>query len=129
MDKDITSLPWQQIDTPLPFYPFNPVAEVKNDVYRFFIKLPDIFPLYGPGIVTARDHLTIQKTAAGMHEVIKSFSQQDPDRVREFFKLGPDTRDWQVEQAQQDVRDSKAGINHIVPLCAFVAKNKKTFHS
>jgi len=69
-------------------------------------KLTDIFPVYGDGIITGRDHLCIRDSVEEMYRTVKKFSSLPVNRARKVFKLPPDTRDWHIKLAQKDIRES-----------------------
>jgi predicted helicase len=98
-----------------PFYVFRPEA-TGNKHYLQWTSLPDIFTVNCVGIVTARDGLTIQDTPNQMRKTIHHFTSLDPDSARDAFNLGKDTRDWKVEYAQKDLKDSGLSDAKIVPI-------------
>jgi predicted helicase len=83
-----------------------------------FIKLTDIFPLYGVGIVTARDKLTIHFNKEQAFQLVSEFSlySEKEEISRNFFNLCEDTRDWELKKAQQDIIGSNIDIKRIVPI-------------
>jgi predicted helicase len=85
---------------------------------RHFIKLTDIFPLYGVGIVTARDKLTIHFNKEQAFQLVSDFSSYTgkEELSRNYFNLGKDTRDWKLKKAQQDIIESNIDIDRIVPI-------------
>ncbi|MCB5277897.1 MAG: N-6 DNA methylase [Candidatus Cloacimonetes bacterium] len=91
-----------------PFYLFRPEA-TGNEHYLTWKSLTEIFPLNSVGIVTARDGLTIQNTPNQVRKTIHHFASLAPETARTAFKLGKDARDWKVEYAQKDLKDS--GMN------------------
>ena len=44
------------------------------------------------------------------------FSRMKPELARQGYELGKDARDWKVELAQQDVRDSGPARERVVPI-------------
>ncbi|UCH96801.1 MAG: DNA methyltransferase, partial [Candidatus Aminicenantes bacterium] len=108
---------WERVFPEEDFYLFTPVTHgEKVDIYRHFIKLTDIFPVHGVGIVTARDKLTIKKSAREVYETISTFSSEDEKTIKEIYKLRDDTRDWQVKEAKKDIIESGVDMNKIVPI-------------
>lgn len=88
-----------------PFYLFHPEA-TGNEHYLKWLGLPDIFPVNSVGIVTARDDLTIQPTQDKLRRTVHHFASLDPETARISYKLGKDARDWKVDFAQKDLKDS-----------------------
>ena len=84
--------------------------------YRRFPSISDIFPVNSVGIVTARDHLTIRWSEQEVWDIVRAFSQMDPELARQAYQLGKDTRDWKVTLAQKDLRDSGPTRENVVPI-------------
>ncbi len=108
------SVQWERVSPVEEFYRFAPGKQV--DIYRQFIKLTDIFPVHSVGILTARDKLTIKRSAKEVYETISYFSLENEKAVRENYKLGDDSRDWHVKEAQKDIIESGIDRNKIVPI-------------
>jgi predicted helicase len=113
-ESNYKAVQWQRVFPGEEFYLFTPVEKV--DIYRHFIKVTDIFPLHGVGIVTARDKLTIKESEQAVHETISFFSQLEEKKARKIYRLGKDTRDWQVTAAQKDIKDSFLDRSKMVPI-------------
>jgi predicted helicase len=96
---------YQSISPGSPFYLFHP-EQSGNEHYLDWTSLPEIFPVNSVGIVTARDGLTIQDTENQVRKTIHHFASLDPETARTAFQLGKDARDWKVEFAQKDLKDS-----------------------
>jgi predicted helicase len=68
-ENNYKAVQWKRVIPVEEFYLFTPVKHVA--IYGNFIKLTDIFPVHGVGIVTARDKLTIKNNE---EEVMASWS-------------------------------------------------------
>jgi len=106
---------YRELSPGSPFYLFRPEA-TGNEHYLQWESLPEIFPVNSVGIVTARDGLTIQDTHNQVRKTIHHFASLDPETARVAFQLGKDARDWKVEYAQKDLKDSDLNDNNIVPM-------------
>ncbi len=106
---------YQVLSPSSPFYLFHPEA-TGNEHYLKWTSLPEIFPVNSVGIVTARDALTIKDTPNQVRKTIHHFASLDPETARMAFKLGKDARDWKVEYAQKDLKDSGLNDENIVPI-------------
>lgn len=105
----ILSADYVPIHPESPFYLFKPFVNTDSQ-YLSWPKLPDIFPQNSAGIKTARDNLTIQDTPNEVRKTIHLLNSLDTVSARKTFKLGEDSRDWKVELAQKDLKDS--GLNN-----------------
>ena len=68
------------------------------------------------GIVTARDHFTIQDSPEKVWEIVTDFITLDVEKARQKYNLRKDVRDWKVALAQEDVRQSGPDRNNVVPI-------------
>lgn len=113
-ERNIKAVQWNRVFPKEDFYLFTRGKKV--DIYHQFIKLTDIFPVHSVGIVTARDKLTIKANEEEVYKTISNFSRVDETIAGKKYKLGDDTRDWQVKEAQKDILDSGVDRNKIVPI-------------
>jgi hypothetical protein len=116
LEMEFDTAPWVEIQPQSPSYLFIPQDESLRAEYEKGCKITDIFPVSSVGIVTARDNLTIQFTKEEVKKVIKDFSALKPEEARQKYDLGKDTRDWQVNLAQEDLKNSGLKDDKIVPL-------------
>ncbi|MFA7543542.1 MAG: type ISP restriction/modification enzyme [Candidatus Cloacimonadaceae bacterium] len=106
---------YTEINPSSPFYLFRPEA-TGNEHYLNWTSLPEIFPVNSVGIVTARDGLTIQDSPNQVRKTVHHFATLDPETARIAFNLGKDTRDWKVDLAQKDLKDSGLKDENIIPI-------------
>ncbi|MFM6621470.1 MAG: type ISP restriction/modification enzyme, partial [Dolichospermum sp.] len=98
---------WEKINPISPFYLFTPQDIYALEEYNQGWKITDIMPVNSVGIVTARDSLTIQNTPENVEKIVNDFGFLPPETAREKYDLGKDTRDWQVNLAQDDIKKSR----------------------
>jgi predicted helicase len=113
-ETNIKAIKWKRVFPGEDFYLFTPGKQV--DIYQHFTKLTDIFPVHSVGIVTARDKLTIKGSEEEMYTTVLNFSKVDETFARLNFHLGNDSRDWQVKEAQRDIKDSGVERKKIVTI-------------
>jgi len=113
---DVSTTSWTETNPKREFYLFVPRDEAKLERYTTFAKVTDLFRTYSVGIVTARDRLTIRRTAEEVWTTVLNFSRTDPKMARQAYRLGKDARDWKVTMAQKDLRDSGPSRKNIVPI-------------
>jgi hypothetical protein len=63
-----------------------------------------MMPVHSLGIAAGRDHFTVAFTGRELRERLQTFLQLGSEKAREEFRLGPDSRDWQVTLAQEDLK-------------------------
>ncbi len=76
----------------------------------------EIFPVNSVGIVTARDNLTIKWTEQEILNTVLNFANMDEEIARQAYQLGRDARDWKIEFAQKDLKDSGLNNDNIKPI-------------
>jgi hypothetical protein len=116
LEPTVQNAAWNDLHPKSPAYLFIPQKADLLEEYGSGWKLTDVFSTNSVGIVTARDNLTIGWTDDQVWKRVQDFSRLPPADAREKYKLGPDAQDWQVEDAQQDVRKSGPKRNLVVPL-------------
>ncbi|OGW42761.1 MAG: DNA methyltransferase, partial [Nitrospirae bacterium RBG_13_41_22] len=114
--NDIKTTKWIKIKPKSEFYLFIPRDEGLFKQYSTYPKITDIFPVNSVGIVTARDNLTIKWSRGEMWQAVLNFSKLDTELARQAYNLGNDVRDWKVELAQKDLKDSGMDKKKIVPI-------------
>jgi len=114
-DNDIDSFEYTQVEPKQPFYLFKPLSD-ENSQYLSWNKVTDIFPLNSAGIKTARDNLTIQFSRQQMLNTINQFAKLDIESARIAYDLDTDSRDWKIDLAQKDLKDSGLNSDNIRPI-------------
>lgn len=114
--SSIKTTKWKKLKPKSEFYLFIPRDDKLLKSYEKFIKITDVFPVNSVGIVTARDNLTIKWTPNEIWQTVLNFSKLDVELARQAYDLGDDVRDWKVELAQQDLKDSGLNKKKIVPI-------------
>ena len=106
LEAEKDSMEWQELQPSPPFYLFIPQDEELREEYEQGWKVTEIFPVNSVGIVTARDRLTIHHTEDDLWKVVRDFAALPVEEARQKYTLGKDSKDWKVELAQRDVKES-----------------------
>ncbi|MBV5310439.1 type ISP restriction/modification enzyme [Chromatium okenii] len=112
-EHELTGNNWQPLIHTAPLYPFVRRDNEQGAVYRAGFSVQELMPVNSVGIVTARDALTIDMNKMVLWERIQDFAALPPEQARIKYNLGQDTRDWQVQWAQEDIKNH-FGIEYIV---------------
>ena len=115
-ETDVQSTTWCELQPKSPYYLFVPQETDYSAEYESGWKITDIFQTSSIGIVTARDNLTIHRTAKAVRETVTDFVLLSVDEARERYRLPRDTRDWKVPLAQADLRNHPDAEQHIQPI-------------
>ncbi len=115
-ETDVQSTDWCELHPESPYYLFVPQGTDNRAEYDDGWKIDDIFQVSSIGIVTARDKLTIHRTAEAVRETVTDFVSLSVEEARERYKLRQDNQDWQVHRAQTDLRNNPDAEQHITPI-------------
>lgn len=116
LEAEKDTVEWTELNPSPPFRLFIPQDEKLREEYEQGWKVTDIFPVNSVGVTTARDRLTIHYTEDELWKTVRDFAAFPAEEAREKYKLGNDARDWKVELAQQDLKDSGPSKDHVVPI-------------
>ena len=115
-ENDVQTTERHELQPTSPDYLFVPQAVEARAEYETGWKITDIFQISSIGVVTARDRLTIHRTAEDVRETVTDFVSLSVDEARERYRLPRDSRDWQIHLAQADLRNHPNAEQHIAPI-------------
>ena len=101
--QDIGTTDWMEITPCEPDYFFDNRDFSRRLEYDRGMSTSAIFKERLTGIMTKRDGLAIQKTQDDVLKVVKRFAALSVDNARTEFKLGKDSANWHVKDAQDDI--------------------------
>lgn len=87
-------------------YYFIPQDMTLKSIYEKGIKISDLFPVQGNGIVTKRDNLCIQATADKCLQSALDIITLEKSNFYKKYNLPADVRDWKYDWAKKDIQDS-----------------------
>ncbi|MGP8050490.1 MAG: type ISP restriction/modification enzyme [Desulfobaccales bacterium] len=114
LEMDFDQASWAEIRPQSPFYLFIPQDVSLRADYEKGWKITDVMNLNSNGFVTARDELTIHFARNDVLNVLNKFIALEPNDARREFRLGKDVRDWKVEFAQKDLRESGLSESNVI---------------
>ncbi|MFH1161607.1 MAG: type ISP restriction/modification enzyme [bacterium] len=107
LDKhDLKKKNYQQLNPESPWYFFIERDTKDIEHYNYWLKVNEIFPVNTVGFVTGRDSLTIGFEPHELWNKLYQFSRMDAELARQAYDLGKDSRDWKIENAQKDLKES-----------------------
>lgn len=115
-EHDINTVTWNALRPQSPFYLFTPLDTNFLDEYNSGWKITDVFQAHNVGIITKRDSLTIHWDEEQVWKTVKDFSDLPAEEARDKYELGHDVRDWKVEWAQRDLKESGPSKSKITPV-------------
>ncbi|MFN5065664.1 MAG: type ISP restriction/modification enzyme [Aphanizomenon sp.] len=115
-ENDISSTEWRILKPEFEFYLFQPQNINLKSEYENFTKITDILLVNSLGVATARDNLTIQFNQNEIWETINKFIDLLPEDARSYFDLGKDAKDWSINLAQKDIKNSGLSKSQVFPI-------------
>ncbi|WP_228039268.1 type ISP restriction/modification enzyme [Dolichospermum sp. LEGE 00240] len=115
-ENDISSTEWTTLKPEFEFYLFQPQNINLKSEYENAPKITDILLINSLGVATARDNLTIQFTHNKLWETINKFIDLLPEDARSYFDLDKDARDWSINLAQKDIKNSGLSKSQVFPI-------------
>jgi len=115
-ETDVDKTEWTELHPSSPFYLFIPQDVNLLKEYEYGLKITEIFSICNVGIITKRDSLTIRWDKEEVWKTVTEFADLAPEEARTKYNLPKDVRDWKVEWAQQDLKNSDLSKDKIVPL-------------
>lgn len=111
-ENDLNSIKWALVKNNEPFYLFLPQNNDLLEEYNKGISVKDIFMLSSVGIVGGRDKFVMSNSdnLESLEELktkIKRFLSLDIESARKEFDLGQDSRDWKIEYALKELKDTQ----------------------
>ena len=136
-ENDISLTNWENIKVDPRFYLFQSQDFELSKEQEVFWNIKDIFTDNTPGIVTARDNLTIQSTKEEVWDIVSNFANLDSEVARTKYSLGKDSQDWKIILAQKDIKESNLSKDNISPILyrpfdkryTYYTGNSSGFHS
>lgn len=107
-------LEFKTFEAQKPFYLFVEQDTAIKSEWDNFHNISSILPTNSVGIVTARDNLTIQESMETVLKTVTDFASLPVEEARRKYDLRSDSRDWKVNLAQQDLRNSGLDSSKIV---------------
>ena len=115
-NNTLQTIRWNRIEHKGPLYFFVPKPKKGKRVYEKGFSVTELFPLYGTGIVTKRDSLSIHLNAKDAFRAAKDIVTLEKADFYEKYALPKDVRDWQYDWAVQDIKESKLDKSLVKPI-------------
>lgn len=129
LNNSLQTIPFNELPNIAPNYFFvNKNFEGQKE-YDKGISVCDLFPVNNVGIVTARDGFTIHDSKESVENTIIEFLNLDDETARSRFNLGKDVRDWQVNFAKKDLKQSYPKKGVFTKICYRPFDEKWTFYT
>ncbi|AYJ78352.1 type ISP restriction/modification enzyme [Aliarcobacter cryaerophilus] len=112
-DNSLKTIKWNKVNAEEPNYLFLYRDDKKNLTYQKGFHIDKLFSLMNAGLTTARDNLTISDYKNELEEIIIDFKEKNPQELKLKYKLPPDSRDWTVVGAKNDLIENKYKIENI----------------
>ncbi len=124
---NIQNIKWNVLNPANPQYFMVPKDFKTLAEYEKGFSLDKMFPCNSVGIVTARDKFTIYETKESLLNTIHDFSSLPVEDARAKYSLGKDARDWKVDLAQKELKDTNLDPENIQKIAYRPFDNKWTY--
>lgn len=111
-ESNYTEIAPSRVDPESPYYFFLP--HNSSSEWQRFKSLDHIFKSQSVGMLTARDKLNVAFSETELLRRLRRFAALDVEDARSEFNIRPDTRDWQVSKAQDDLRSTKINSEKLI---------------
>ncbi len=92
-------------------------------------KIDEIFPINTVGFVSGRDSLNFGFSASETFHRVQEFSKLPVEEARRAFELGKDSRDWKVENAQNDFKNTGKKPENVISINYRPFDNRFTYYT
>jgi len=127
--NSIIDTKWSELDSCKPYFFFEPKDFSGKETYDEFLSVDDIFNERSPGITTSRDEFAVRNTGEDVYDVVNDFVSLDVESAREKYNLHEDTSGWNVESAQDDIKNSGVRSELIKPILYRPFDTKYTYYT
>ncbi len=101
----------RKLQSGAPDFLFAPFDAERRAEYEGCWELRTAMPLSSPGVKTERDGVTVHFSQADVGPVVEDFRLLPEGEIRSRYVLGPDSRDWKVARAKEDVLAHQSADN------------------
>lgn len=105
LSSRIKDINWHKLEHSEPYHFFVPKDFSNKSEYDNFFKLDELMQHYVSGFQTKRDKTTIHFTQKELIETVNYFKQNDDEKIRSYFDLPVDGRDWKISWAKEDLNN------------------------
>ena len=98
---------WKQLKPLEPNYFFVEKHVASNQKYYTGFSLSEIFAIYSVGAVAGRDKLISQCKKTETEQMLQNILSLDIETFRTISKIGPDSKNWKLQNVQNDLRRHK----------------------
>lgn len=102
-NSDFNKVQWTELVCSEPNLFFVPKVFDNSKLYNQGFIVIDLFGIYGSGLKTERDAITIHFDKHSLKNTITDFQNLDENTIRSKYNLGKDARDWGVIRAKNDL--------------------------
>lgn len=103
-DNNLNSISWDNILFKAPEFLFSKMDFELKTKYDFGFSLDKLFPLNNVGFTAARDNSLIHFEKGKVEELLTDLTSMELENIRIKHQFGPDSRDWTLQGAINDIK-------------------------
>lgn len=101
---------WVTIQPVEPYWFFVPKDFSTEEEYNKGFGLDELFNVNVTGIKTSKDRVNIWDTPEQVNQMLSDLAHMPENDFRNKYGAGPDSRDWSVERARNDINTNKVFV-------------------
>jgi len=103
INKDLKKIEFENIDLNKPNFYFKKFNQNLKIRYQKGLSVIDFFKTYSLGILTKNDSICISFSNQELIKTLTDFKEINSDELRTKYNIKPDSRDWKLNNAIEDV--------------------------
>ena len=102
-NQDFLEITWNKLTCQSPGFFFVAKNYDAEKLYKEGFSLVEIFLNYNSGLHSKRDGLVFKNSESEVEELADVFISNDIEKIRQYYSLPEDGRDWKIELAKKDL--------------------------
>lgn len=114
--NNFRTIKWNKLVSSEPYYFFVPKDFGLIAKYNEGFGIDELFLVYGAGVKTERDKISIHFDRKSLRETVNDFIELPAEKIRQKHQLSKDSRDWSIDRAKEDVKRHHESEKYVKPI-------------
>jgi len=107
LENSLKSIQWKKLKVNAPDYAFCYTDYELRDKYKVGFSLSELFKINNVGFTAARDSSLIHLEKSKVKDLLNNLESAEIEEIRAIHLFGPDSRDWTIKGAIEDIKSKK----------------------
>ncbi|MFZ2283736.1 MAG: type ISP restriction/modification enzyme, partial [Lutibacter sp.] len=107
LENSLKSIQWKKLEVNSPDYAFCHTDYELRDKYEVGFSLSELFKINNVGFTAARDSSLIHLEKRKVLDLLNNLESAEIEEIRAIHSFGPDSRDWTIKGAIEDIKSKK----------------------